>query len=217
MSRFLFAVLASLTLFQFSIPAQADDAAITKAHPEREAFAKDFAQTVITILHDHKKSYADRKDVLRRAFSNSVDIDWIAKFALGRYWRDATDEQKARYTSLYRHYLTESYITNFAENPGKGIYDIKIAGVADDVQDSNFLVHTQMRLMNQVNLRVDYLVSDNQGCYKVLDIVIENVSLINTHRAEFSALASANGVDGVIKKLEQLAAETKPEITLSMK
>jgi phospholipid transport system substrate-binding protein len=183
-------------------------------HHEREAFARDFAQTVVTILHDHKKDYKDRKDILRRAFVSSVDIDWIAKFVLGRAWRDATDAQRDQYMTLYGKYLTETYVTRFAENPGKSIYSIKILDVRDD-EESLFTVHTQMELMNRDNLKVDYRVHDADGSYKVRDFIIENVSLITTHRAEFTELADAQGIDGVIKALETRVRNAK-EMSLSM-
>ena len=218
--RFL-SLLVLLALCQLAVtgsgtPAWADDDAASAAHRAREAFARDFAQAVISVLHDPKKSYGDRKDVLRRSFCDSVDIDWIAKFVLGNAWKGATGEQRARYMTLYRKYLTEPYVANFAENPDKGIYDIKIFSV-NDAEDNDFIVHTQMQLMNQVNLKVDYRVYENDGSYKVRDIAIENVSLIVTHRAEFTALAGARGVDGVIRRLEQLLGQARPEMTLSMK
>lgn len=184
-------------------------------HQEKEAFAHDFAQKVLAILQDPKKSYGDRKDILRQAFSNSVDIDWIAKFVLGKTWNAATDEQKMRYTELYRKYLTETYVSNFADNPDRRISDIKIFGI-NEAEDNDFTVRTEMRLADAENLQVNYLVRENDGRYKVLDITIENVSLIATHRAEFNDLAAAQGIDGVIAKLEQKIRLDTPTMTLSM-
>jgi len=186
-------------------------------HQQRETFARDFADKVLAILQDTKKSFGDRKDVLRQAFSNSVDIDWIAKFVVGRTWNNATDAQRERYTALYRKFLTESYVTNFAENPDKRIRDIKIFGVNDNDSDRDkFTVRTQMQLADQEDVDVNYLVHDDQnGHYKVLDIVIENVSLITTHRSQFGAIASAQGIDTVIAKLEQLL-DHKPGVNFSM-
>jgi len=185
-------------------------------HQEREAFAHHFAQQVLAIIQDPKKSYGDRKTVLREAFSHSVDIDWIAKFVIGNAWNKASDEQKERYVSLYRKFLTETYVSNFAENPDKRIRDIKIFGI-NEATDSDFTVHTQMQLADQENLNVDYLVREESGKYKVLDIAIENVSLIATHRSQFGGLAVSRGVGSVIAKLEQMLDGDKSVITLSMK
>ncbi|MDE3016414.1 MAG: ABC transporter substrate-binding protein [Pseudomonadota bacterium] len=208
--------LAALALL-YAAPVCAGDVTQSPAAQRevRETFARDFADKVLAILQDHKKSYADNRDVLRRAFSHSVDIDWIARFVLGRSWNTASDEQRQRYTSLYRKYLTETYVSNFADDPGKRIRDIKILDVGDG-EDNHFTVRTRMMLANAHDLRVNYLVREQGGRYEVLDIVIENVSLIETHRAEFAALASKAGVAGVIKRLTRLVASPVAPITLSM-
>ncbi len=207
------AILAfSLASGIYSNSAKADE--LVSADPStkaKEDFVKDMANKTLSILQDNKKPYADRQVILRQAFAKVVDIDWIAKFVLGRPWNSATPEQRERFVALYRNYLTESYVSNFGEDPSTRISDIKIFGVKlDDTQ--HFTVHTQMRLANADQLKVDYLVSDNAGKYKVIDIIIENVSLLASHRAEFSSLASNKGVDSVIALLEK----KQTSMTLSM-
>jgi len=168
---------------------------------EKEEYAHHFAQMVLSIIQDPKKSMGDRKGVLRDAFSKSVDIDWIARFVLGAGWSKATEEQRERYMRAYRKYLTETYVANFAENPEKRIADIKVQNV-HDASDEDFTVRTEMMLANQDNLEVQYLVNESDGHYRVRDIAIENVSLITTHRAELSQLAAAKGVEHVIDELQ---------------
>lgn len=194
---------------------KADDIA-QALHQERQAFAKDFAEVVINVLHDVKTPYPHRKELLRQSFVQSVDTEWMAKFVLGRSWKEATDEQKKEYMKLYRRFLAETYVCNFAENPDKSIYRIKITGVNDGMDTNTFTVNTHIELTNQTDLKVDYLVYEQDKHYKVRDIVIENVSLIATHRAEFSELANAEGVNGVIHRLEQkLHEQTEVKISLN--
>jgi len=208
-----------MVMLAFSLggaPAMAADA-VSGKHGDHEAFAHNYAQTVLAIIQDTKKSYADRKEVLRTAFAKSVDINWIAKFVLGKQWANATDDQRERYTALYRKFLTETYVANFAENPDKRIRDIKIYGVNsedDSPEEHDFTVRTEMQLADQENLKVNYLVREEDGHYKVRDFSIENVSLIATHRSEFGALAASGGVEGVIQHLEK--ALEKPDTILSM-
>lgn len=213
----IFLLLAALAFF-VATPVRADDAAPAseQTHEVRVQFAKDFADKVLAILQDTRKSFTENRDTLERAFSKSVDIDWIARFVLGHGWSNATPEQKEEYTKLYRKYLTESYVSNFAGgNSDRRIRDIKILGVNDE-QGDKFTVRTKILLANSDNLSVNYLVHDEGGHYKVLDIIIENVSLITTHRAEFAAMASKAGMEGVIRKLTQLVAAPVAPITLSM-
>lgn len=184
---------------------------------KRTSFANNFANIVLAVISDHKKSYEARKENLANAFSKSVDIEWIAKFVIGRTWNKASTEQRERYTELYRKFLTKTYVENFAENPEKRINSIKIIDIENsESTSSDFTVKTQMGLASQEKMLVNYLVRETDGKYKVLDIAIENVSLITTHRAEFTALASAGGIDSVITKLAKLTGQDS-NVTLSMK
>lgn len=200
------AIFASLLGIALPLPVHAHESA-QEAAPKSESlkakedYARHFASMVLAIVQDTKKSFDDRKGVLRSSFSNSVDIDWIARFVLGNGWARATVEQRKKYMDLYRKYLTESYVANFAENPDKRIRDIKIYNV-NETNEQDFTVRTEMMLADMQNLKVNYLVNDNDTHYKVRDIVIENVSLITTHRSEFSRLASDKGVEGVIGELK---------------
>ncbi len=183
----------------------------------RESFVHGMASMTLAILQDHKKSFRERKIVLRRAFKTVVDIDWIAKFVLGRARNTATDVEKERYVELYHYFLTESYVSNFAENPDKRIKDIKILGI-QDAQDNDFIVSTNMLLADMEEIKVDYRVSDHNDKYKIIDIVIENVSLLSTHRSQFGDLAANRGINGVIAKLESINENRKNNgIDISMR
>ena len=185
-----------------------------KSHT-REEFVHSMADTTLSVLQDPKKSFPDRKVLLRQCFMTVVDIDWIAKFTLGRMWNNASDDQKKRYTELYRTFLTESYVSNFAENPDKRIKDIKILGI-QDAEDNSFVVNTNVQLADREEVRVDYRVSDRDGKYKVIDIIIENVSLLVTHRNQFGEIAATQGVESVIAKLQALN-EGRGQISISMR
>ncbi len=211
--HYFFSALIALSLVSGGLgAARAEDAPST--HEVREQFAHSFANTVLSMLQDQKKSYGDRKVLLRDAFAKSVDIDWIAKFVLGRNWASATPEERDNYVSLYRKYLAETYVSHFADDPSKRISDIKIDGVNDAANDSDFTVKTEMKLADFETMNVNYLVRENNGRYKVIDISIENVSLIETHRTQFASIAATSGVEGVIAKLKMM---NEGDITLTMK
>jgi phospholipid transport system substrate-binding protein len=170
-------------------------------HDAQMSLARDMANSVLCIIKDQKKASGDRQASLMQGFANVVDIDWIAQFVLGNSWRNATEEQRARYTKLYRNYLTNVYVSTYAESPDKKITDIKILGVVDAAND-RFSVRTNIALSNADSIRVDYLVARKGDGYKIIDVSIEGVSLLSTHRAEFGRIAGVGGIDSVIKALE---------------
>ncbi len=177
------------------------NAAQAEKFQQRQALVNTMADSTLSILQDQKKPFAEREATLERGISNMVDIDWIARFVLGSAWRTATDEQREHYTKLYRAYLTKMYINNFAQNSKRKISNMKILGIKDSEED-RFTARTEVQFSTSERMHVDYLVSESKGHNKIIDIIVEGMSLLATHRAEFSEIAASQGVDGVIRKLE---------------
>lgn len=184
----------------------------------RKELAHSMANMTLAVLKDQRASVTDRQDNLKRSFANVVDIDWIARFVAGSAWRTADEAQRERYTKLYREYLTGMYVSNYAESSERKITDIKVTGIQNsDADDSRFTAYTEIVLSCTSKLKVDYLVTAQEGGgYKIIDVIIEGVSLLAAHRAEFGKVAAKGGIESVITKLERLADAGKT-ITLSMK
>lgn len=170
---------------------------------DKRDFVNHMAQDAISILYDHKRSFSTRKKTLENAFKTVVDIEWIARFVLGRNWQAATEEQRERYVELYRRYLTQTYISNFSGDSDYKVRDIKVRHVGR-TENEKFAVKTVMQLAGGQSVKVDYVVRDKNNRYKVIDIAIEGISLLTSHRTQMAQVASAKGVEGVIHQLEQM-------------
>lgn len=183
----------------------------------RKALAHRMADMTLSILKDQRTAKEDREDNLKRSFAYVVDINWIAKFVAGNAWRTATDEQRAQYMDLYRDYLSGVYVSNYAESPDRKITNIKVLAVHDsEADESRFTTRTEVSLSNDERLKVDYVATAvGEGKYKIIDVIIEGVSLLATHRAEFSKIAVRGGIESVIAKLEERVRESE-NIVLSM-
>lgn len=202
-------IITLLSFLLFASPALAAD-----RQQERLDRAHNMANTTLAVLADPDKSFHDREALLKNSFAKVVDIEWIAKFVLGNTWRSANETQRKHYVRLYRNYLTKTYVENFAQNSNRKITDIRVLGV-NSSESENYTARTELVLSTGERMNVDYLVNENtEGKHRIVDIIIENVSLLATHRAQFRQLATQGGIEKVIAKLEAL---TQPTITLSMK
>lgn len=187
-----------------------------RAQKHRE-LAYDMANLVMSMLHDQKKLPSERMEALQRGFADILDIEWIARFVIGANWNHMTMEQRERYVALYRTYLTKIYVEYYAESTERNISDIKVSGVFD-TNDGNFIARTEVLFAGGERLKVDYRVRGAENDNRILDVVVEGVSLLASHRAEFSAIAASRGVEAVIagleKKLNMHAKEQ--ELTMSL-
>jgi len=144
---------------------------------------------------------------LRQMFSDNVDMEWMGKFVSGQGWRQATGDQRNRYMQAYKQYLLARYTTNFADYTGSKytITDVKDEG------EGEFTVNMQIKTpgQQQQNTLAGYRVHSENGQFKIIDIIIEGVSLITTQRSDFSSVLQQKGMDGLISAIEAKATAEK--------
>lgn len=142
---------------------------------------------------------ARMEDVLRRGF----DFNTIGRFVLGRYWNSATPEQRQEFLKVFTDFVSKSYARRLAEEAtvtGFNITNIR------DLGEGDFLVQTAITRPSAEPLQYEWRVRETANSTKIVDVVVEGVSLLVTHRADFTSVASQSGMDGLIRSLREKAA-----------
>lgn len=170
---------------------------------EAHTYVDDIGREALGILGKNTLSAKEKQTILQDMFKRHVDIKWIGKFVLGRFWRQATPEQQANYLREYETFLVSHYTSHFADYSGGGytITDTKSDG------DNRFIVSMRLEPKGQPPIVVEYRLRESEdGKLRVYDIIIEGVSLITTQRSEFTSVAQNKGLDALIEQLSHKAA-----------
>ena len=135
--------------------------------------------------------------------NQDVDIDYIARSCLGRFWRTATPDQQQRYLALFHKVLTNAIDDKLGEYRGVGIS----VGNAT-VQDGKSYVTTIITRPGQPTANVQWVVSHAGGAPKIDDVVIEGISLSVTQRSDYASYLAHNGnsIDALLNALESKIA-----------
>jgi phospholipid transport system substrate-binding protein len=176
-------------------------AAPAKSTEGVRAFIDSVSKSTISVISNDALSDKQKEDKLDDLFKKSVDVQWIGRFVVGKYWRGLTNEQKADYMELYSEYLVNSYVPNF-----KKYNQDQLEIVAVKPGDTNeFLVDTFILRENDQHIRVSYNVrfAPEKNQYMVFDIIAEGVSLIVTQRSEFGSILQNNGIEYLNNQLEE--------------
>lgn len=181
-------------------------ALIQPVHAAAPADAKSYIDRLgsqaLTIIASPKLTKAQKQAKLTTLFSDSVDIPWVARFVMGRFWRQASDAQKSAYLREYQKFLIKHYTSRFADYTG-GTFTITNS---KDDGDNEFTVSMQLQGDKKSEpVLVDYRVRAGQGGFKIFDVIVEGVSLITTQREEFSSVIAQNNIDYLIKQLQDKA------------
>lgn len=126
-----------------------------------------------------------------------LDFETFARLTLGKYWRQASPEQRTAFTQEFHRLLLRSYATSLNAYSGERIEHI---GQRNEPGD-RLLMQTQMIRAHGAPVRIDYRLHKRESEWKIYDVVIEGISLIMTYRTSFSEEIRRTGLDALILKL----------------
>lgn len=153
----------------------------------------------ITILNSTEHNSPERKAGLETLFQSAMDIPFVGRFVVGRYWRSMNEEEKSAYMDAFEEYVLSVYAGRLNEYDGESI---RIVG-SRKVDQADTIVASQLVQQNRQPVSVEWRVrqtGDDEA--KVIDVSVEGVSMALTQRQEFSSILQREGVDGLIKRLE---------------
>ena len=161
------------------------------------------AQEAMTVLSDASLSSDQRAESLHRLMARDIDIAPIARFVLGRYWRTATEGQRRAYVAAYSDYILNAYTAKIGGGGAAlGRLDV-VKTQAHGTKD--FLVHSVVARAGNKPMRVIWRMRRRDGRYRIIDLIMEGVSLVQSQRQEFVSFIRASGgdVDKLIAELKQ--------------
>ncbi|MSP48295.1 MAG: ABC transporter substrate-binding protein [Alphaproteobacteria bacterium] len=161
------------------------------ADPEAaKAFVRSLANDAIQLMARKDLPRPERTQKFRELFKRGFDVEAIGRFTLGRYWRDATEPEQREYLKLFEDLLVATYAGRFSEYSGETLTVLD----SRPEEDRFILVASQInRGGGSPPIRLDWRITENQGNHKIVDVVVEAVSMSVTQRSEFSSVIQRGG------------------------
>jgi len=193
----------ALTATSFASYAQADE----KADAATELVDR-LGKEAVKLLADDSKDVSQKRAEFDRLLARDFDMRLIGRFVLGKNWRQATEEEREEYLTVFQDYIVNTYQKRIGEYSGENLNILK----AKELNSKEQLVNSEIIRPNGPAIKLDWRVRRNKaGELKIVDIIVENVSMALTHREEFSAVISSNGgkISSLIDKLKSHLEDTK--------
>ncbi len=166
-----------------------------------ENFVKNITQEGIEQIINAQIPAAEKSARFKKLFNNALDLDFIGKYVLGRYWRTATPQQRTDFINTYRELNTQVWSERFDEFKGKKFI---FKGTSPSNSENQVFVNTVVPMDQGEPATVVWRVKQTGDNYKIIDIVIEKVSLTMANRNEYTAFIKNNGgnVNALINNLK---------------
>lgn len=166
------------------------------------------AQSMITRLGDQAMAAiadesldaAKKKQLFRTMLSSNFDMKTIGKFAMGKFWRETSPAQQAEYLKLYENMIINVYTARFENYEGQ-----KFKVLDNRLDDSGDVIVNSTITGGGAPVNVAWRVRPKNGSYKIIDVMVEGVSMAVTQRNDFAGVIQkgGNNVDALLTYLRQ--------------
>lgn len=163
---------------------------------------------VLTTIRDKELKQPGRAEERRQRLEQIVgdrfDYQEMSRRALGAPWNTLPDKDKQEFVALFQTLLTNSYADKIESYSGEGVKYIN-----ERTENDYAEVRTKV-LTGKVEIPLDYRLLNKGGDWRVYDVVVDGVSLVNNYRGQFSKILRtstyADLVDQLRKKSDKIKA-----------
>lgn len=160
-------------------------------------FIAELGAQAINVLRQPGQPIEQREAALSSMLTQKFALDFIGRFALGRYWATVSAEQQEEFIALFSEFVLRKYASMLG-----GYVDehFTVQGAAGAGQ-RDMIVSSRITGGGREPMRVDWRVRLIGGSPKVIDVAVEGVSMSITQREEFSAMVQRYGIEGLLEVL----------------
>jgi len=165
------------------------------------SFIQSLGEEAIQMLSDKTLSEKDRLIQFRTLLHAGFDMKTIGRFTLGRYSTRASDAEVEEFQRLFDEYVVQTYASRLGQYSGEKLQ----IGTARKDESGDILVGSEIVPREGPQVRVEWRVRGEPGKFKIIDVIVEGVSMAITQRSEFSAVIQRSGgkIDGLISELRR--------------
>ena len=176
---------------------------VARAEVAPEDLVRQAADQILVEIKAHRALYAKDYAKLYKMAEQKVlphfDFRRMAQWVLGRSWKDATAQQRDRFTAEFRDLLVGTYSQALLNYEDLGIVYLPVLRKPDDTEVT---VKTEVKQASGPNIPLHYSFYKNKdGAWKVYDITIEGVSLVTNYRSVYATKIRDKGMDALITEI----------------
>ena len=189
------AVLSGAVAFVMLI--QAASATPSWALPTAMDTVKQVVNTSLPILRDKGTPLPQRRHKLKSLLEEHFDFADMSQIALSNHWRDLDPSQRSQFTQLFTAFIEDAYLNKIQDYSGQ---DVAVLG--QNSEGEGFArVRTHITQPGKQPIKVDYLLRDMNGDWKIYDVTVDSISIIANYRNQFNRVINSQGFDKLMADL----------------
>jgi phospholipid transport system substrate-binding protein len=194
-------VIGAALLAAGAVSAQAP-AAMQSAAVAPDVLVRDLSNEVLATIKADKALASGDVNRVQKLVDEKVlpyvDFGKMTQLAVGRGWRQATPEQRAALTREFRTLLVWTYSGALSQVTD---HQVQLRPFRAQPGDTDVVVRTSVVASRGDPIQLDYRLEKTEAGWKIYDVNIIGVWLVENYRTQFASQINASGVDGLIKTL----------------
>jgi len=177
------------------------------AQTSAKAATQEFVKQALQILGDRQKSVLQKRRELKPLMESSFDSTEMARSTLGYHWRSLTPGQRAEFTQLFTAFIEAAYLDKVQDYSGQQVQFGQSRALGDGYAE----VDTTILKPGSSPIPVTYLLEQSGNGWKVYDVTVDSISIIENYRNQFNRVINQQGFPKLMvdlkAKQQQLGAE----------
>lgn len=157
-----------------------------------------FQSELIQVMKDGKKlGYKGRYDKLFNSVSTSHDLTKMARVIVGKEWDKLSKEQQQKLVEMISRWSVAEYAHNFNDFGGEAFaFDSQ-----EETPRGGVVIHSHLTIPDEKEVKFDYMLKENDGNWRIIDIIANGVSNLALRRSEYTSILQNEGFDALIAKI----------------
>ena len=161
---------------------------------------ENFQGQLLAVMKSGKQTdFAGRYSKLFDAVSKSHDLTKIARIVVGKEWEKLTEAQQQKLVEVFSKFSVASYAHNFKDYDGETfVFDSE-----EETTKGGVVIHSHLKIPDEKDVKFDYMLKDNGGNWRIINIIANGVSDLALKRTEYTSVLQRDGFDALISKINE--------------
>ena len=145
----------------------------------------------------------ERRQLLEKVVGERFDYQEMSRRSLGAPWGNMSDKEKQEFVSLFQTLLVNTYADKVEAYSGEGVQYVN-----ERTEKEYAEVRTKV-LTGKTEIPLDYRLLNKGSAWRVYDVVVDGVSLVNNYRGQFSKILRNGSYAELIEQLRKKSDKIK--------
>ena len=160
-----------------------------RAELSAKAATEEFVNQALGILRDKQKTVPQKRRELKPLIDARFDATEMARSALGYHWRSLTPADRENFTQVFTAFIESAYLAKVQDYAGQQVQ----FGNSRSLGEGSVEVETTIVQAGQSPIPVTYLLEQSGDGWKVYDVTVDNISIIENYRNQFNRVINEQG------------------------